>query len=340
MSNTTPASQQPNTTGNSEIHILRGKKILQFPTGLGQSLKDNHGNDVQYMMIRIVQDEKGGTLRNDATTGAAYEAAQTAQGIGIDTQPISTTPAHQVDPDFVTLNGNDTTPMIAKKGKVRLDKVIVLPMPNNYDVGTSVQYNNNFNPGLLTKLGDAVNSIGSGVTGELATILKNKAISGVLNKIKSGITNEQQLLAEEGVAINPKKEVMFENFGFRQFNFRYTLSPKNEAEAGIVHEIIETLRYYSLPEITPAKFLFILPAEFYIEFMIGNKINPNIPRIAASFLSRIQVNYAPGNVWASLPNGAPVAVDISMEFMENELIDRTRVYKATTSGVMLPTAGY
>jgi hypothetical protein len=182
--------------------------------------------------------------------------------------------------------------------------------------------------------------MGQGVGGDLATLAKNKAISKIVNSFATQttgkLTDERALFAEEGLALNPKKEVMFDRFGFRSFNFRYSFAPKNQAESAMVNEIVETLRYYSLPEVNSTKMFFILPAEFQIEFMIGNKINPNIPRIANSFLSRISVNYAPGNVWASLPDGSPISLDISMEFQENELIDRSRVYDKNSS----ITSGY
>lgn len=331
-----------NATSTSEISVLKSKKILQFPSDLGSTMKDRYGNDVQYMMIRIISDEKGSTLRNDTSLGQAYEPTNTGSGIGIETTVTSPTTSAATDPDLVRLHGNSTTSttMVAKKGKVKLDKVIVLPMPNSFDVPTSIAYTPNFDPGLLTKAADIWNDVGKGAAGELVTLAKNKGLSSVLNKLKSGATDTQRLLAEEGLALNPKNEVMFDNIPFRQFNFRYTLAPKNATEAAIVNEIIETLRYYALPEITPGKMFYILPAEFQIEFMIGSKINQHIPRIATSFLQSVAVNYSPANVWASLPNGSPVALDLSISLIENEIIDRNRIYSTNTDGTTKITSGY
>lgn len=330
-----------NTTSASDISVLKGKKMLQYPVGLGSSMKDSRGNDIQYTMIRIISDEKGSTLRNDRSTGTATEVRDISTGIGTVTLPTIVTTDASEDPDLVSLYGSSagTTKMSPKKGKVKLDKVIILPMPNNYDVATSVQYNV-VNPGWLTKAGDIANQFGNGIVGELATLAKNAGVSGIVNKIKAGGTDMNRLLAEEGLAMNPKKEVMFDSFGYRQFSFRYTFAPKNKEEAAVVNEIIETLRYYSLPEISSAKFFYILPAEFQIEFMIGAKINSNIPRIANSFLQSIVVNMSPGGVWASLPDGSPVAIEISMNFMENELIDRNRVYSTNSDGTLAISAGY
>lgn len=95
----------------------------------------------------------------------------------------------------------------------------------------------------------------------------------------------------------------------------------------MVREIIETFRYYALPEISPAKFFYLLPAEFDISFILGEKPNPNIPKITTSVLQRISVNYSPNSgVWSTLPNGAPLAIDMTLDFMEIELVDRKRVF--------------
>lgn len=327
------ATVASSATTDTNIDILKERKVLQFPMGLGSSLTDSRGNEIQYMMIRIITDEAGGTLRNDSSLGQAYETARTGEGVGIAVGTYSSSNGNP-DSDVTRFFGSEVaraTDMVAKKGKIRIDKVIVLPMPNNYDVGTAVGYDTNFDPGLLTKAGDVANAAGSGVLKDLWALGKNKGVSGIVNAFSSAmigreVTTARTMMAEEGLALNPKKEVMFDNFGFRSFNFRYSFAPKNKAESDMVNEIVETLRFYALPSISTGRLFFVLPAEFQIEFMIGNKINKNIPRIANSFLSRINVNYAPGNVWASLPDGAPIALDISLEFQENELIDRTRVY--------------
>jgi hypothetical protein len=71
---------------------------------------------------------------------------------------------------------------------------------------------------------------------------------------------------------------------------------------------------------------YVLPSEFEVSFMLGQKINPHIPRIATSVLKRVSVDYMPNNVWSSLPNGAPLSLSMSLEFLELELIDRSRIY--------------
>lgn len=342
------------TQFNTEINVLKNKKILQFPLGLGSFEKDRYGKDQQYIMLKINSDEKSSKLRDDKSLGQVMVTnSRTGTGIATDTanaKPESWKPK-STDPDLKLLFSDaDVNKQIfhTQKGMQRLDRVVVLPMPDQHMVSTSVSYDTEYSPNLLTKAGDMLNQMGGGVAGDLAKLGKNAAISGLLSSVKSGagslantlsagvIPNTKgdiklnDVLAEERAAINPKKEVLFKGFGYREFSFRYTFSPKSALETETLKEIIETLRYYSLPEISAGKLFYWFPAEFELTFMQGQKINPNIPRITTSVLRRVGVNYSPSGVWATLPDGHPVAIELSLEFLELELVDRSRVWNATS----------
>jgi Tail-tube assembly protein len=321
-------------TITTSIDVLKGKKILQYPLNLGSSDKDDYGDLNQYMMFRINTDTKASKLKDDSSSGQVYLPNSGSRATGVSTQ---LTASKNDDTDARLKFGDaavDGTQWVVQKGVVRLDKVIVLPMPSDHVVATSITYNQDYSPSMLTKAGDMVNQMGNGVASELATLGKNVAASGSINVLKSMITNKggdatslNAMLAEERLALNPKKEVMFSGFGFRQFSFRYSFAPKSAEESAMVQEIIETFRYYSLPEISAAKLFYLMPAEFEISFMYGQKDNPMIPRITTSVLQRVSVNYSPHSVWAVLPDGSPVAIDMTLDFLELELIDRNRVYK-------------
>jgi hypothetical protein len=313
----------------SNIDLLKDKKILEYPLGLSASETDKYGQLQPYMMIRINTSDKATKLKDDSVTGAVVVAANTRQGIGVGNVLRGTVLLKTDDSDMKLKFGVDQvdkTQWLVQKGMTRLDKVIILPMPMELAVSTSIQYNDNFASTPLTKLGDIMNNSAAGTISDLVSLGKNKAIAGIVNSLKSGATNEQALLAEDRLAINPKKEVMFESFGFRKFNFSFRFAPKNEAESKMVSEIIQTLRYYSLPELTSGKMFYIFPSEFEISFMLGSKDNPHIPRVTTSVLQRINVNYMPDNIWASLPNGAPLSLSMNLEFLEMELVDRGRVW--------------
>lgn len=316
----------------TNINVLSDKKILQYPSWLGTTAVDAYGLDQPYVMFKINTDTKSTKLRDDKSTGDVVSA--TRVGTGIATQANSAT---NTDGDTIKKFSAESVAKekwYTQKGMQHLDRVIVLPMPNEYSVATKVSYDEVDQTGL-TKLLDMGNQNAGAMISEMGTLVKNNVLSSIVNKFKSGATNVDALLAEERLALNPKKEILFKGFGFRNFSFSYMFAPKSEEESDTVRNIIETFRYYALPEISAAKTFYMFPAEFEISFMLGQKDNPHIPRITTAVLENIVVNYMPRNVWSTLPNGAPLSLSISMQFKELELVDRKRVFNkdsAITSG--------
>lgn len=376
-------------TNNSDINVLKTKKIIEYPIGISAKAVDEYGNPTQYMMIKINTDTRSAKLKNDRATGGVMTQS-TRLGTGISTNPTSAVQNAAIglgnnvnfvadkdmDPDIVLKNSAKDINAITwqtQKGMTRLDRVVVLPMPDQYTVGTSVQYNLT-DMSFLTNVGDFINNIGNGSMSDLALLGKNAAISGIVNTAKNvgvgvanaginvvnssvknalerrfpgaagiipsniipqlrikDLTSLKAQLAEERLAINPKKEVMFDSFGHRSFQFSYTFAPKDRYESESVNEIIQTLRYYALPEISGGKMFYIFPAEFEVFFMLGQTDNPNIPKMTTSVIESISVQYSDGHVWSTLPNGAPVVVHMLLQFRELELVDRNRVYNTTSS---------
>ena len=313
---------------------LKGKKILSYPLGLGNTYKDSTGREIQYMLFKINTPTAGSTLRDDGLGSQVVTPLSTSQMTGVQTLGRGDAAQNEnianADSDIATKYDTQDitkTTWVQKKGMSRLDRAVVLPMPNDHNVNTAVGYNQNYDPGILSKAGDMWNNMSGQMAMDVAKLVGTSAVSGLVNKLVSGVTSQQQLLAAEKIAVNPKKEVMFEGFNFRNFTFQYVFAPKNEEESKMVTEIIETFRYYSLPEISPSKMFYIFPSEFEVSFMLGSRENPNIPRMTTSVLQRVGVNYSPaGQSWATLPNGAPVSLTMTLEFIELELVDRSRIY--------------
>lgn len=334
----------PTTTNTSNIEILQDKRILAYPLELGNSDKDSDGVDNQFMMIKIRTSEKSTKLREDASAGPVLSPTRTGTGMGLTNADVTKALAdsdNKIMFSDAAINAENWT---VQEGMQKLNKVIVLPMPNDHTVGTSVKYNSNYDPGSLTKGGDMINDANGTMAAEYAKLIALQTVNGdynqgpkpqsgtIINAIKtitssSYVTSTSQILASDRQAINPRKEVMFEDFSFRRFNFVFTFAPKSQKESEEVSAIIETLRYYSLPELSPGKVFYIFPAEFEVLFILGKKMNPNIPRMMPSVLERVSINYSPGSSgWSTLPNGAPVALSMSLDFLELELVDRTRIW--------------
>ncbi len=376
-------------TNSSDINVLKQKKIIEYPIGISAKAVDEYGNPSQYMMIKINTDTRSSKLKNDkATGGVMTQSTRVGTGIRASSMNAVENAAMGLNNNFNSVTDKDMDPDIilknsakdinavtwqTQKGMTRLDRVVVLPMPDRHNVSTNIQYNLT-DISFLTNVGDWINQVGNGAVGDLALLGKNAAISGIVNTTKNvgvgaanvgismankyvnnlltatfpgavgslpsniipqlkikDLTSLKAQLAEDRLAINPKKEIMFDSFGFRTFQFEYTFAPKDRYESESVNEIIQTLRYYALPEISGGKMFYIFPAEFEVFFMLGQTDNPNIPKMTTSVLESIVIQYSDGNVWSTLPNGSPVVIHMSLQFKELELVDRNRVYNTTSS---------
>ena len=135
---------------------------------------------------------------------------------------------------------------------------------------------------------------------------------------------EKALLFSAGVAKNPQVELLFENIANREFLFDFKFVPRNKQEAKDIIKIIQTFRFFAAPEIptTGTGRYFIPPSEFDIEFMIGNKINPNLPLVSTCVLEGIDVNYGSAGQWTAFFDGMPVEISMQLRFKEVEILHK------------------
>ena len=190
---------------------------------------------------------------------------------------------------------------------------------------------------------EAAGSAGSSLLKSAVLFAGDKA-KGLLGE-STGAT----AMAAAGVAVNPMLELIYSSPTFRTFQFDFMFYPRDEKEALEVQKIIEKLRFHSSPEIIKdAQGFLVPPSQFDVRFYYGGAINPNIPEIATCVLMNIDVNYAP-NGWSayeipgqSAPSlggtGMPVAIQLSMQFQEVEIL--TKEDYNTFGGSVGPSATF
>ena len=136
-----------------------------------------------------------------------------------------------------------------------------------------------------------------------------------------------------GAVRNPMLELIYQSPSFRTFQFDFSFYPRDENEALEVQKIIERFRFHQAPELLQGAGGFLVPpSEFDIKFYYGGSQNPNIPPIATSVLTTIDVNYAPngfsayevpGEVAPALGRtGMPVAINITLQFKETTYLTK------------------
>jgi hypothetical protein len=137
-----------------------------------------------------------------------------------------------------------------------------------------------------------------------------------------GITDV--LLFSAGYAQNPQVELLFKTIQNREFLFDFKFVPRNKKEAEVIIKIIQSFRFFAAPEIpsTGGGRYFVPPSEFDIEFMVGQKRNPNLPRLATCVLQGIDVNYGSAGQWTAFQDGMPVEISMQLRFKEVEIMHK------------------
>ena len=163
------------------------------------------------------------------------------------------------------------------------------------------------------------------------------AIGGVIGAIEGfgGRVGENLfdvLLQGQGYASNPQLQMLYQGTNFRQFSLAFTFTPKSQAEAQIVNNILYQFKYYAAPALAQGKtssseaMFLIPPAIFNVKFFFKGIDNKYLPKYADCVLKNIDVNYAP-NGFAAHIDGAPVQTHMTLQFEEIEIVDKARLSK-------------
>ena len=184
---------------------------------------------------------------------------------------------------------------------------------------------------------DAYKSGESGATpgaiAKSAALEAGSLIASGVGKIAGEGTAQLGFQAATGTVRNPMLEMIYSSPGFRSFQFEFTFYPRDEREALEVQRIIERFRFHQAPELVKgAEGFLIPPSEFDIKFYYAGSMNPNIPAMATTVLTQIDVNYTP-NGWTAYEvpgenkpalgrTGMPVAIQLALQFKETTFLTK------------------
>jgi len=160
---------------------------------------------------------------------------------------------------------------------------------------------------ITTALGAATAKLGGGAIAAIGA-------AGGASQILAGAG------VAEGIAINPHTAVLFDNVNFRSFGFNYKFIARSPEESRMIKQITDTFELAMHPSAGGygAGFLFEYPEEFEIEF--ADSIKDHMFKIGRCVLTSFNVNYNGENTPLFFEGtGAPVSVEISMEFQETKL---------------------
>lgn len=174
----------------------------------------------------------------------------------------------------------------------------------------------------------------SNVGGQQVQNLMQTGATSLANMVTGGISNMRA-----GIATNPQKEVTLNPLEFRTFSFDYEFNPRSKEEAEQVRQIIYTFRTSMLPDAVDfsklleedeelvddsslknnAFYSFPNIFDIYFDGPVADKIDGFLPAVCTS----AQINYTGGQKFATLYDGQPVKVTLSLSFQEIRVLTRT-----------------
>ncbi len=152
-------------------------------------------------------------------------------------------------------------------------------------------------------------AVGQGVT---------KAVAGM-----AGVSENQLLAMSKGEIFNPNMELLYEGPQLRGFSLNFTFLPKSLAEAAVVNQIIKHFKVNASPSDNRGGNMFEVPNVFEVAYMNEGQPHPFMNRFKRSALSDINITYNAGLPFHStFDNGMPVKTDMTLSFLEVDIITR------------------
>lgn len=223
----------------------------------------------------------------------------------------------------------------------RINRAIILPIPANLSADYGINWESEslgVAAGLLDNSSKLQMQDQFSEAGKLVgTILGRAGVRAgaaiVNNPIMQRIAGEKVLDAKAVTekltrsAMNPRKEQLFKNVGFRKFNFQWTLVPKNQKEAETILNIIKEFKFHMHPELTPGGYFYVYPSEFDMKFYFSGVENTALSKISTCVLTDLKVNYTPNSEFVTYKDGMPDSIQLTLAFTELELLTKERIEK-------------
>ena len=330
----------------SDYRSLRPQPNVQnFTFPLDVESGPGMGNQGHYMMFFINQQNhaklhfggKNNSARPDPTTSATNDnldqlvsKAQTKSGIS---NPLFREHSKQYFKDRIKVG-------MRRAPTTRLATAISMYMPSTVTTGYSSQYTD-------TEIGfvaaGAINAYEKFAQGSMRGGLNEignmdaglaKAITGMMLTTVGALPGFAGVKAaaemKSGVVLSDRMELAFKGIDKRTFQYEFKMSPKSEAEANEIKEIINAFKVNMLPEYEGSDQhgrALIVPNTFDIKYMYNGNENSFLHKISTCVLESMNVSYG-GDKYkthAGTDEGAPpVETSLTLTFKELELITREK----------------
>ena len=188
----------------------------------------------------------------------------------------------------------------------------------------------------------------------------NTAVLNAIPGVGGNIEFNDVSGSTQGIVINPNAELMYDSPEMREVGMVFKMVPRNSDESSIIRKIYQTFRKASLPQFggsSEAKSLFVsdtengtgaaselgdqdevnmitaennwirVPSLCKFTFMKGAAKHPHLIQFKPCAISKVEVNYTADGTYATYSDGAPLSVELTLNFMETKVIFRQDVGK-------------
>ena len=296
------------------FNLSSGLATYQYPRDLGSATRGH------YILFSINEVSEAQFQEGQKAFAAASEGnLKDAAALGV---------------DIVTKAGEAAIANESSRTK-STKAIIALYMPETMAFTYNSAYDDTSLLAAAKEIGGALGGLkaGKGAIGKLKGMIG--AAGGGFNKAVTvaGSQTARVALQTQGLAINPQKQLLFSGIGFRDYQLVFTFTPYSKDESKAIANIIKEFKKAAAPTITESAggMFFKVPSSFNLQFMFNGKENEKISRVAESVLTTVDVNYSP-NTWASMDDGAPTQIMLTLNFKEIELIDSKKISKSFADG--------
>lgn len=216
----------------------------------------------------------------------------------------------------------------------RIDSVIDLAVQERPSTKYGVDY-------VSTDLGVAAGIMqgGNSLTDVLSNGITNPEIarslllnvaqvpSAIAGALGSDFNIGNLMAASTKTTPNPFREQLFKAVDNREFQFNYKFLPRTETEAQAVENIIKMFKFHMHPELSARGLFYVYPSEFNIVYYYKGKENTHINKISTCVLKNMNIDYGSQGGFNTFRNGMPTEINMSLSFLELEVLTKERVIK-------------
>jgi hypothetical protein len=205
---------------------------------------------------------------------------------------------------------------------------ITLPMPGNLNFNLAARWSQtDFGQiGMAIDQGSDYDQLTATSGGKLAGQLALNTVGSIAGKLASGIKGKELVSLATATVQNNYAETLFQSVDNRQFNFNWTLTPRNAKEAETLDNLLRLLRFHMLPEfrsdIGNGNAFLLYPSSFDIVFWQDGEPNRYIPRISTCALIGMSTNYTPNGQYLKTTAGTPQSYTLSLTFTEMTMMHK------------------